>query len=137
MIDPLVFVLLTVFFVLVVAVLWTLFYRSRSFDLDQRSLNYVQAHWIRILDTASGNIGFAIMEADKLLHYVLKKHGFDGTVADCLKKSEKYLADKEAVWFAHKLRNRLAHELTDVPKREGQRALKGFKKALNDLGANL
>ena len=79
----------------------------------------------------------AIMEADKLLDQALKARGYPGvTMGDRLKAAGKGFMNTNAVWDAHKLRNRLAHE-TDVSlnKMIIDRALSGFKAGLKDLGA--
>ena len=50
--------------------------------------------------------------------------------------AQRALSDNDAVWFAHKLRNRLVHE-PDVKLRqnEAKKALAGFRQSLKDLGA--
>ena len=56
----------------------------------------------------------AIMEADKLVDYVLKaKVGAGKDMGDRLKKSQKLFSsysDYQNLWEAHKMRNRVAHE---------------------------
>jgi hypothetical protein len=50
--------------------------------------------------------------------------------------AQRTLSDNDAVWYAHKLRNRLVHEdNVRLTKRDVQKALSGFKQALRDLGA--
>ena len=71
------------------------------------------------------------------MDYALKKHGFEGSLGEKLKKAGPRFNDLNAVWSAHKLRNRIAHELSEINKEEAKRALKQFKRALNDLGAKL
>lgn len=79
----------------------------------------------------------AIMNADKLLDQALRDHGTKGqTMGDRMKFAKERWSDRNGVWTAHKLRNRIAHE-TDVrvSYAETRSALSGFKQALKDLGA--
>lgn len=104
---------------------------------QQKELNYMHSHWIRIIDMFPSNPKAAILDADKLLDYALKVKGYQGTLGEKLKKAGPRFSNKNAVWAAHKLRNQVAHELGDVSKDIAKSALSGFKQALNDLGANL
>ena len=107
----------------------------------QKSLNQGHFHdkWVELLirvRTPEGMI-LAIIDADKLLDEALKKKNFKGkTMGERLVSAQRSLSDNDAVWYAHKLRNRLVHE-PDVRlgKKEARTALEGFKKGLNDLGA--
>lgn len=81
----------------------------------------------------------AIIEADKLIDYVLKsKISENGTMGDRLKKARKFFSnyqDYNDLWYSHKTRNRLAHEADfDLPAFEAQRVIANFKKALRSLG---
>ncbi|EKD64900.1 MAG: hypothetical protein ACD_50C00256G0002 [uncultured bacterium] len=47
-------------------------------------------------------------------------------------------SDLNGVWFAHKLRNKIAHELDSrVSMGEAKRALAAFKRAFVDLGVKI
>lgn len=80
---------------------------------------------------------FAILSADKLLDKALRESGIAGqTMGDRLKKSNKLFSDINGVWAAHKVRNRIAHEVDgSVNKSVATRMLAIYKKALRDLGA--
>ncbi len=80
---------------------------------------------------------FAILSADKLLDKALRESGVPGeTMGDRLKHSDKLLQDINGVWAAHKLRNRIAHEVDgSVNKVVAKRMLTIYKNALKDLGA--
>lgn len=52
-----------------------------------------------------------ILEFDKILDQCLLKKGLFGTLGDKMKRYNKYFLNKDAVWKAHKLRNKLAHEI--------------------------
>ena len=109
--------------------------------LPRRSLNqqYFQNKWLELLarvKTPEGMI-LAIIDADKLLDEALRKKGFSGkTMGERLVAAQRSLSDNDAVWYAHKLRNRIVHEPdVKLKKNEAQNALGGFKKGLHDLGA--
>ncbi len=77
----------------------------------------------------------AIFEADKLLDFVFRKINLRGeTFADRLETAEKILTNYQDLWTAHKLRNKLAHELDFQPSfREAQRAIDTFDQAIRRL----
>lgn len=79
----------------------------------------------------------AIINADKLVDEALKKSKYHGkTMGERLISAEKDIQDKDGVWFAHKLRNKLVHEEHNkLKKKEVMDALLGFRAALKDLGA--
>jgi hypothetical protein len=123
------------------AVLFVLAKVGRRMGKFQRRLNqnYFQQKWLELLarvKTPEGMV-LAIIDADKLLDEALKKRNFRGrTMGERLVAAQRSLSDNDAVWYAHKLRNRLVHEPeVRLRKNEAQNALAGFKKGLNDLGA--
>ncbi len=79
----------------------------------------------------------AIIQADNLLDEVLKKRRFKGkTMGERLVSAQRSLSNNDAVWYGHKLRNKIVHEV-DVPlsQKEVQKALMGIRQGLRDLGA--
>lgn len=113
--------------------------KTRRTHLDPK---LVHARWTTILDLSSqGGAGLrqSIMEADKLLDYVLKGKGFAGeTMADRLRSAGPKLSRRNAVWSAHKLRNVFAHEVdADVVASQVKDALKNYERAIRDLGGGL
>lgn len=101
--------------------------------------DYFQKKWLELLarvKTADGMV-LAVIDADKLLDEALRRRSFKGkTMGERLVSAQRSLTDNDAVWYAHKLRNRLVHEPnTKLKKREAQNALAGFKRGLKDLGA--
>ncbi len=82
----------------------------------------------------------SIMEADKLVDYVLKSKNINGnTFGERLKNAKnqfKNYEDYNNLWFAHKVRNNIAHEaMHDLSYAEAKKAIDFFKKALKELGA--
>ena len=97
-----------------------------------------QKHWDAILKEVGVNPKGAILEADKLLDEALKLKGYSGSLGEKLKKSSPLFSDLNGTWSAHKLRNRLAHELNaKISSSQAQTALNQFKRALKDLGLKL
>lgn len=79
-----------------------------------------------------------VLEADKVLDTALRLLGFSGSLGDKLKQAGPRFRNLNDVWWAHKLRNQLAHELQRKPsKEEAQRAMNAFKGALKDLGVRV
>ncbi|MBU0668022.1 hypothetical protein KJ951_03185 [Patescibacteria group bacterium] len=123
-----------VIFVLVdlVIVIFVL-YKRRGGGFTQQEKKHYMEHWNRI--KSDSDLRHAIMDADKLLDQLLQRKGYSGNLGEKLKKSGKLFTDLNGVWAAHKLRNRLAHELdVKVSADEGRRALRQFERAFSDIG---
>src|SRR3972149_10234498 len=79
----------------------------------------------------------AIIEADKLLAYTLEKMNYQGSLGDKLKASKNKFSQAvyNDLWEAHKIRNRLVHEVSaEINSFQAQKAIKDFKKGLRQLG---
>lgn len=83
------------------------------------------------------NFRHAVTEADKLFDYVLKSKVSGGeNFADRLKLAEKLMqpAAYDMVWRAHKVRNKLVHEVeAEVMSWEARDAIAGYKLGLRDF----
>jgi hypothetical protein len=79
----------------------------------------------------------AIIDADNLLDEALKQKRAKGkTMGERLVSAQHSLTNNDAVWFAHKLRNKIVHEEFKSLKQDDVKdALMGFRQALKDLGA--
>lgn len=129
---------LIIFLLLDGALIVWIFLRRRGKIFRPEELNYMRSHWIRILDSFDSHPREAVLDADKLIDYALMRQGFEGSLGEKLKKAGRRFSDLNGLWRAHKLRNEIAHELSDkLNKVEAKNALIQFKKALNDLGAKL
>lgn len=107
-------------------------------QISKRDLALVISQWRVILEQVEREPRHALIEADKLLDFVLKRRGYSGAMGDKLKKAGKIFSDIDNVWEAHKLRNRAAHEIGFKASREqAAQALGYFKKALWDLGVKV
>jgi len=114
------------------------FIKSNRRGLSSADNTYIKKHWEIIINEANGNPNLAIMNADKLLGHALKARGVFGSVGDQLKSAPSLFNDLNSVWSAHKIRNRLAHEIgMKVTPKEAKSFLNIYKKALKDLGAKL
>lgn len=83
------------------------------------------------------DLKIAIIEADNLLDEALRLTGFRGaTLGDKLKMlDESRLPTLNDVWEAHKLRNRIAHEVDFRLSRDtAERALSIYEQTFKDLG---
>ena len=96
--------------------------------------------WQRILQKGTSENEserkFAIIAADTLIERILELAGYKGeNLGERLKKVEKGDLDSlDALWEAHKIRNRIAHEADHkLSSEEASRALALFEKALREL----
>jgi hypothetical protein len=105
--------------------------------LDKEKIDLRWATIEAMLDRGGLGLRSAVLEADKLLDYVMRAQGFRGnTMAERLKHAQVQIGNRNAVWNAHKLRNTLAHEMSaDLVASQAKQAVADFKKALKDLGA--
>ena len=101
-----------------------------------------QSRWEEILrhvDSAKeAEWKFAIVEADKLVDDLLKSSGYIGdTMGDRLMNIEKgQIATLEGLWEAHKIRNKLVHDVNYFLRQaEARRAVQLYENTLRELGA--
>ena len=132
----LVFLIVAIVFGLLVLLILSRFIVHKPKRLNQR---YYQKKWLEILvrvKTYDGMI-LAVIDADKLFDEALKKRSYRGkTMGERLVAAQHEISDNDAVWYAHKLRNRLVHEPTvRLRKNEAKNALAGIRQGLKDLGA--
>lgn len=100
--------------------------RSGPSRQEQERIRRAWAHVARQQDPV-----MRVLEAEKVFALLLSSWVGKGTVADGLKKAGWRFADPEALWRAHKLRNRIAHETgLQVPLEEAERAVRTFRKAI-------
>jgi len=125
---------LAIFLIIDLLLVIYILYRRSAKKFSQKDLNFFKNEWRKITSISDGK--HAVLDADKLLNLVLKKKGYMGGVGEQLKKAAKVFTNVNDVWSAHKLRNRVAHELdVQVSSGEKQQALRSFERALRDLGA--
>lgn len=121
------FVVLDIIFVIFV------FYKRRKRGLSAVDKEKYEKIWFDI--KIDPDYRHAIMNADKLLDALLEKRGYNGPLGERLKKSESLFSNYNGIWRAHKLRNRIAHELNvKVTNKEAKDALNQFERSYKDLG---
>lgn len=77
----------------------------------------------------------AVIDADKLLHYYLKKRGYNANMGEIFKQHPQMFSDLNGLWFAHKLRNKMVHELdVKISEFEYKKAEVAYRTAFRDLG---
>lgn len=112
--------------------------RSREYELDRVGIS---KRWLEIesLLKRPGEMNYklAVLEADKLLDYVLKSMSMPGKdLAERLRFACFKYNKLRRVWWAHTVRNQLVHEVTfSIDHGIAKRAIKTFKKALEEVGA--
>lgn len=112
--------------------LWYVWWRSKARGLSPVQKEELWAHWHKVLGIDDPHR--KVLEAEKVVDHAMRMLGFHGGFADKLKKIGPRLSDEQGVWNAHKLRNRIAHEVdVSVSGKEADRAAKAFEKALRDL----
>jgi hypothetical protein len=137
-----------VFMILFLALIIVTLYRIVLFNLRlaQKStplkIPPLSSRWEEVKRHAAsfeeGQWKFSIIEADKLLDDVLRALGYPGeSVGDRLKFIRKEnLPSLDALWHAHRLRNRLVHEPGYTLSRDDmEEAIRNYKIALQELGA--
>jgi hypothetical protein len=119
-----------------VVILVCLVYRKKTYVLDKR---YFKRRWNRIQKLCADKKTWckAIICADALLDEALKRKHFKGkSTGERLVSAQRYLSSNDAVWFSHKLKNKIEEqELKKVTKKETIEALTSYRLALKDLGA--
>ncbi|MBI2592136.1 hypothetical protein HYW36_01530 [Candidatus Saccharibacteria bacterium] len=134
--NTIIFLIAAIIFGLLVLFILSRLVVHRPRKLSQQ---YYQKKWLEILarvKTYDGMI-LAVIDADKLLDEALRKRSYRGkTMGERLVAAQHEISDNDAIWYAHKLRNRLVHEpTTRLRKNEAKQALAGVRQGLKDLGA--
>ncbi len=120
------------FFAIIIVVLITISRFKKRFTKKEKA--YYKQKWQEIQNEK--DLRHAVMTADKLLEKILKRKGYKGTLGGMLKKGKREFSDLNGVWFAHKIRNKLAHEIDfKLSPQEAQKGLQCFQRAFRDLGA--
>jgi transposase len=106
--------------------------------LTAQQQKFLNKQWETIVCEYEQNPQKAVMDADKLLGYLLEAKGYEGSIGEMLKKSGPIFKNVNNVWEAHKMRNKIAHEIgVTISPREVKSILSKFKSAFKDLGAKL
>jgi len=109
---------------------------TRRLDVERYRVKYLAIENQLKRDEHS-SYHLSVLNADKLVDQALRERGVSGqTMGERMKNSASLFSDRNGIWTAHKLRNRIAHESdANVTYDEARYALSCFKKTLKDLGA--
>jgi hypothetical protein len=114
------------------------FFRGRKlYGIDKKEIKKRWQEIEELLNKSSEmSYKLAVMEADKLLDYILKSMFFPGsTLGERLKVACCKYEKLRRVWYAHKVRNQLVHETNyHLSYGEAKKALNIFKKGFEELG---
>lgn len=126
--------------VLIVAVgIFGLISRAGS-RISERDRARARASWQSIAELMTSEDDHAwtkaIFEADKLLEWSMGVSGVSGKgLGEKLRNGRRLIRNIDDIWNAHKLRNKLAHEMNvQIRKQEAVMAIKSFEIAIRNLG---
>ncbi len=103
--------------------------RWRLVRLSSAAKFRIRRQWEQVLHLTDPHR--KILEADAVLDAVLKELGYQGSLGEKLRRAATHVRGLEEVWFAHKLRNRIAHEPgTTVNGSDAARAMQAYEGAL-------
>ncbi len=115
------------------------FFASRSFDADDRAAMAKRWREIEAMLEAPGEMNrkVALLEADKLLDAALRSLAMPGTtLGERLRFAQYKYPELRDVWWAHRVRNQLAHEASyHLDDGLARKAVKEFRRALERIGA--
>jgi hypothetical protein len=105
-------------------------------DQERYRTSWLQIERQLIRDEQSSS-HLVLLNADKLLDQALRQRGFKGnTMGERMKAARDSWSNRDAIWSAHKLRNRVAHEPdVTIGYDDARRALSAFRQGLKDVGA--
>lgn len=118
--------------------IWLIGKGSKNKPLNQERY---RSKWLEIENNLDKDkkdtYSMCIIRADSLLDEAMKEKNYLGsTMGERLKSADKQFKNVNAVWTAHKLRNKLVHESGYHPSYEiTKQTLNIFKYALRDLRA--
>lgn len=139
MTDGLMIAFLVVIVVVGAGILFVIAHGRRGgqiLDLERYRTSWLQIER-QLVRGEESSYHLAILNADKLLDQALRQRGIKGTtMGERMKYARDTWSNANAVWTAHKLRNRVAHEPNvRVEYDDTRRAMAAYKQALKDVGA--
>jgi len=104
-------------------VLWAV--RRRKHSIPALVKARLHERWDEVIELADPSR--RVLEAEKVCDAVLKALEYQGTFAEKLQAAAPRLTHVEELWSAHRLRNRIAHEMNcRVSDADGRRAVQAF-----------
>lgn len=117
--------------------------RGGSSTVDPEATRILRNGWVQVELhlTTPATLALAISEADKLFDVALRAAGVPGnTLGERLKAAESHFDPSQynQLWNAHKLRNRLAHEVgVSIDKQETETAVRSLQRGITRLGFSI
>ena len=110
--------------------------RKHRFDIEAYQTAFLSIENALIRENAA-TFNMSVVDADKLLDKAMHEMGIPGkNMSERLKRSGAKFTQLNAVWYAHKLRNQIAHEHGfKLDYKQAKHALATYRQALKDLGA--
>ena len=97
------------------------FKKRRKFGLSGEDKSYIIKKRLEIEQLLKSNsiieLKHAVLEADKLVDFILKKKGYRGEAfANRLRAAEKYIEPDvyDRIWQGHKIRNQIVHDSGNI-----------------------
>lgn len=114
----------------------TVFWLSRkSTRFTEKDRKFFISEWQKVENLLQNSPPHAVMEADKIFDNVLFRLGYKGSFVDKFRPAQRLVKNPEAIWNAHKIRNRLAHESGfTIDERQARGSVSSFRSGLHDLG---
>lgn len=129
-------ILISVSLLIILFGMYVMFYKKKRFSARQQT--NIRKYWKEVEVLEKHNPEQAILRADKLLDHALEIAGYKGTLGQKLKDARYIFSSNNEIWNAHKIRNKIAHDIHFRPSMVQIKAsLKGFRRAFNDLGVKL
>lgn len=111
--------------------LFSFFYLKKKRRLPKKVTKQVQEHLQRISQLSPQE---QIMQYDTLLDHCLKHRGLTGSLGEKMQNFGKNFVNENAIWSAHKLRNKIAHEVGySLNDREYQQGVRSFQQEIHAL----
>lgn len=126
-----IFVLLFIIIVLLWLYLW-FFYKKKVKKIEKWRFNYLKKR-IKIASSNDNSFSEQIISFDKIYHTILKELGYIWTFWEILKQKPYFIDDIDKIWKLHKLRNKLAHELDNIPQTTLRKSALEYKNEVNNL----
>lgn len=107
----LVLLLLSVF----IAWIYLIYYFKNKYkkSLDSSKITFFMKK-IKLISNSSFSYREKILEYDKIYHNILKEVWYSWTFWDILKTNPKEIDNINKIWELHKIRNKLAHDLSEI-----------------------
>lgn len=118
---------------LVIFIFWQKRQKTKKFD----QIFYLK-EWRAILEIKKQSLESAIIAADKLFDKAMSDLEYEGSFVEKFKNGQYAVRSAQAIWDAHKIRNRIAHESGYRPDaHEASLALSAYRAGLKDFGVKL